>query len=116
MIINALVFMVVHLSNNGITVIAMINLFLFGVVMSVYVLRSNYLWGACGIHACWNCLQGSVFSFQVSGIVTSESFIEVQTQGVSWASGGAFGLEGSLFCTLSLIILLAYLTISYITD
>lgn len=114
-IANSLLFMVMHLANDGISAIPVINLFLFGVVMSIYMLKTNHLWSVCGMHACWNCLQGSVFSFQVSGLVTSESFIQVQTQGATWATGGAFGLEGSIFCTISLILFLAYLLIDHLT-
>lgn len=62
-----------------------------------------------GIHAAWNCFQGSVFSFYVSGIPIQESFIKVSTQGPDWLSGGKFGVEGSIFSVLVQSAVIAWL-------
>lgn len=60
-VVNSIVFALLHMANTGISLLALLNLFLFGVFMSVYMVRRGNLWGACAIHAVWNFVQGNVF-------------------------------------------------------
>ena len=100
---NALIFAALHLLNSGISVLAFINLFLFGVFASVYFIRRGNIWGIAAFHSVWNLVQGNFYGIKVSGMELSDSFLAATlTEGKELLNGGAFGLEGSLPVTLVL--------------
>lgn len=110
-IANALIFAALHLLNSGISVLAFVNLFLFGVFASVYFIRRGNIWGIVAFHSVWNLVQGNFYGIKVSGMDLSDSFLTATlTEGREVLNGGAFGLEGSLPVTLVLVagILLLY--------
>lgn len=110
-IANALIFAALHLLNSGISVLAFVNLFLFGVFASVYFIRRGNIWGIAAFHSVWNLVQGNFYGIKVSGMDLSDSFLTATlTEGREVLNGGAFGLEGSLPVTLVLVagILLLY--------
>ena len=89
--------------NNGISLLAIINLTLCGIMFSLYMLRTDNLWGACAIHSIWNFVQGNFFGLPVSGIDSGDSVFRFSLiEGSDLANGGAFGLEGGLPCTIVL--------------
>ena len=100
---NSILFSLLHILNKGITVFAIINLTLFGVFASLYVLKTNNIWGICAIHTMWNFAQGNIFGIKVSGMDTIVSlFSFVPTSEGKLLNGGAFGLEGGLSVTIIL--------------
>ncbi|MCH5271632.1 MAG: CPBP family intramembrane metalloprotease [Lachnospiraceae bacterium] len=108
---NALIFAALHLLNSGISVLAFINLFLFGVFASVYFIRRGNIWGIAAFHSVWNLVQGNFYGIKVSGMDLSDSILTAApVEGKALFNGGAFGLEGSLPVTVVLIagILLLY--------
>ncbi|MBJ8326426.1 CPBP family intramembrane glutamic endopeptidase [Streptococcus pacificus] len=110
-LVSSLFFTVLHLGNDHLSVIPILDLFLFGVLAALYMLRTNNIWGISGIHAAWNCFQGSFFNFNVSGTKASAAFVKVSLNGPDWLSGGDFGIEGSIFSLLvqlAMIIWLVY--------
>jgi len=97
---NSLVFALLHLLNNGVTVLSVVNLTLFGVFASVYTLKSNSIWGICAIHTMWNFAQGNIFGIAVSGTqVNTSVFSFAPTAAGALINGGSFGLEGGLAVT-----------------
>ena len=105
---NSLVFALLHLANDGISWLAMLNLVLFGVFASVYMIRRGNLWGICAIHSIWNFAQGNLFGLQVSGMEMNASvFSFTQNAGKSWINGGAFGPEGGICVTIVLVVAIA---------
>lgn len=98
-----------HLENDGISLMSLLDLFLFGIFAVLYRLKMGNIWEISGFHAAWNCFQGNVFSFPVSGTNTGSAFIPVTTQGPSWLSGGKFGVEGSIVSIVVQLILIFYL-------
>lgn len=102
--LNSVAFACLHLSNPGISPLAMVNLFLFGVFMSVYMIRRGNLWGACAIHSIWNFAQGNIFGLRVSGMNVQSSVLSIQqTEAGSLWNGGSFGPEGGLCVTFVLV-------------
>lgn len=100
---NAVIFALLHGMNNGISLLAIINLTLCGIMFSLYMLRTDNLWGACAIHSIWNFVQGNFFGLPVSGIDSGDSVFRFSLiEGRDLANGGAFGLEGGLPCTIVL--------------
>jgi len=109
---NSVLFSLLHIFNNGIAVIPLINLTLFGIFASIYALKTDSIWGICALHTTWNFVQGNVFGIKVSGIDTKVSLFAFKLKDVgTFINGGSFGLEGGLAVTLvltmSILILLS---------
>lgn len=97
---NSLLFASLHLMNSGITVLAFINLTLFGIFASLYFVRRGSIWGIGAFHTIWNLVQGNFYGIQVSGMPLGNSlFVTTMTEGKPLLNGGSFGMEGSLVCT-----------------
>lgn len=110
-VISSLFFTALHLGNDGISLIPLLDLTLFGILTCLLMLKTDSIWLISGVHAAWNCFQGNVFAFKVSGMDTGTAFIQVSTQGPDWLSGGPFGVEGSvvsLFVQSAMIAWLLY--------
>ncbi len=104
-LLNSLFFAVLHLGNDGMSVLAFINLTLFGIFASVYFIKRGSIWGIGAIHSIWNFVQGNFYGIKVSGIETSCTvFDSVVIEGKTLINGGDFGLEGGLAVTLVLVI------------
>lgn len=98
---NSLLFASLHLFNSGITVLAFINLTLFGVFASLYFIRRGSIWGIGAFHTVWNLVQGNFYGILVSGTMQGNTFMTmVPKEGQELLSGGSFGMEGGLICTL----------------
>lgn len=107
-VISSVVFALLHLANPGITLLALLNLTLFGVFMAVYILRTDDLLGACAIHSAWNFAQGNLVGIRVSGMAQLPTVAVMNPVGErSLLHGGAFGLEGGLIVTVVLLVTIA---------
>lgn len=103
--VSSIAFACVHLANPGIGVLAFLNLVLFGVFAGLYMICFDDIWGVCAIHSVWNFTQGNIFGISVSGTGNIDTVLA--TTAVSdkaWLTGGEFGIEGSIFTTIVLII------------
>lgn len=100
-LVSSLFFTFLHLGNNAISIIPLLDLTLFAILACLVMLKTGNLWVIGGLHAAWNCFQGNVFAFPVSGTQAGQAFISVTTSGPDWLSGGIFGVEGSI---ISLIV------------
>ncbi|HFI0612304.1 CPBP family intramembrane glutamic endopeptidase [Streptococcus suis] len=99
-LVSSLFFTFLHLGNDGISLIPLLDLTLFTILACLVMLKTGNLWVIGGLHAAWNCFQGNVFAFPVSGTQAGQAFIAVETSGPDWLSGGAFGVEGSIISLL----------------
>lgn len=106
--ISALAFMAAHLANPGVSPLACVNLFLFGLFAAFYMFRFDSLWGVCALHAVWNFAQGNLYGIPVSGMDISATVLRLSQRagGKVW-NGGAFGMEGGLGVSIVLLIGLA---------
>ncbi len=105
---NAAMFSGLHMFNPGVTPIALVNIFLFGVFASLLTLRRGSIWMAAAVHSLWNFAQGNLFGIPVSGIAGMPAPLSttVPTDGVWWQeliNGGAFGIEGGFAATAVLV-------------
>ena len=105
---SSLLFSLMHGANTGVTALAFLNIGLIGLVFALVAVRSGSLWFPIGFHFAWNFVQGSLFSGAVSG-GGGGGLIPVNDVGKSWLSGGAFGIEGSIWATpiLALLVVIA---------
>lgn len=106
--ISSIVFALLHLANPGISLLAMLNLTLFGVFMAVYILRTDDIIGACAIHSAWNFAQGNLVGIRVSGTAQLPTVAVMNPLGEQdLFHGGDFGLEGGLIVTFMLLAVIA---------
>lgn len=100
---NSLLFASLHLFNSGISVLAFINITLFGIFASIYFIRRGSIWGIGAFHSIWNLVQGNFYGIKVSGTPVGNTLFTTQAiAGKSLWNGGDFGMEGSLICTIVL--------------
>lgn len=100
---NSLLFAALHLSNGGISVLAFLNLVLFGVFASVYFIKRGNIWGVGALHSIWNLAQGNLYGIRVSGMQVGCSLLSSEmVTSRKLINGGDFGLEGGLAVTLVL--------------
>ncbi len=112
-LVSSLVFAVLHLSNPGISILAFINLFLYGVLSALLMIRFNNIWIAGAFHSVWNFTQGNFYGLSVSGMGEVPSVLSAnQTDASAFISGGAFGLEGSIATTIVVVLCIAALFVS----
>jgi membrane protease YdiL (CAAX protease family) len=101
-------FAAAHSGNLNVTRLALFNTFLWGVALGWCVLRSGDLWLATGVHAGWNWAL-PLLGVNLSGFTMRVTGVELQwSLGPLW-SGGDYGPEGGLLCTMVLAALLAFL-------
>lgn len=111
-IVSSVIFGFLHIFNPGVNFISIVNVVLVGFMFGLYVIYTQDLWGACGIHAAWNFSQGNIYGFNVSGMTAnSNSLIKFSSNGSSLLTGGQFGPEASIYSTIIIstgIIILIY--------
>ncbi len=96
MMYNSLFFALLHLGNDGMNLLAFINLFLAGVSFSCMAVYFDDIWVASGAHSMWNYAQGNIFGILVSGMNMGSSIFSFELVGNALVSGGQFGLEGGI--------------------
>lgn len=103
----SVVFAAVHLGNpNTVRGFTFLNTALAGVWLAVAYLRTRSLWFPLGVHWSWNWMMGAVLGLPVSGIreLTPQPLMSAADQGPAWLTGGSYGIEGGVACTLVLIV------------
>ncbi len=101
---NSIIFGLLHASNTEtVNWIAVGNVVLVGVLLSLMAIRDGSIWAACGWHAVWNWALATGFEIEVSGLDTPLSAFAVDMDAApsapDWLTGGAFGPEGSVAVT-----------------
>lgn len=102
---NSVIFASLHLFNNGISVLAFINLVLYGIFASLYFVERGSIWGVAAFHSVWNLVQGNFWGLRVSGMAAECSvFRSTLVDNRDIINGGAFGPEGGLAVTIVLAV------------
>lgn len=100
-------FAAVHLQNPNVAQgFTFVNTALAGVWLAVAYLRTRSLWFPLGVHWAWNWALGSLFGLPVSGItrIAPHPLLHGTDLGPAWLTGGSYGIEGGLACTITLVI------------
>jgi membrane protease YdiL (CAAX protease family) len=98
-------FGIIHLQNPNATAFASTNTALAGVWLGIAYLRTRSLWFPLGVHWAWNWTLGSIFGLPVSGLtLSSHPLLQAFDKGPRWLTGGSYGIEGGLCCTIALLI------------
>lgn len=105
--VSSVFFAALHLFNEGVHVMGIINLVLFAVFAAVYAIYEESIWGICALHSAWNFAQGNLFGFLVSGLEAGDSLFIVKISEANIINGGSFGPEGgiltSIICLVGII-------------
>ena len=105
LIASALLFGGLHLMSPNVNYIALLNIILVGIFFVLCVIYTNNLWLVCGMHSAWNFAQGNVFGFAVSGNEgSSGTLIDLILVGNKSITGGEFGPEAGLVCSVVILI------------
>ena len=79
-----------------------------GVFFGAAFLLTRRLWLCIGLHVGWNFTLGYVFAIAVSGR-PGKGFVVGELNGPAWVTGGAYGLEASVFTLLVLLFVSGWL-------
>jgi uncharacterized protein len=109
-IISSLFFAILHLGNPGITIVAFVNLFLFGFLLSLIYFKTKDLLLISFFHFGWNYTIGCIVGSNVSGMKFS-SFYSYIGGSSSYLDGGKFGIEGSPITLLCLLLIICVYSI-----
>ena len=104
----AMLFAFMHLNNPNQTLVGAINTALWAIVLGYAFIRAGDLWLPIGIHFGWNWML-PLFGANLSGFTMSVTGLTMRWRVGDLWSGGQYGPEGGLFCTLVLIALVYYL-------
>lgn len=102
-LVSTLFFTWAHIYNDGINLVALINIALFGVLLSILFLKTDNIWACGGLHCAWNYTQGYLLGFNVSGMDTS-SLLHFNQVTDNLIGGGIFGPESGLITTFVLVL------------
>jgi len=111
-IITSVFFALVHQGNPNqdvatiVKFMAFVNTTLAGVWLAVVYLKTRSLWLPLGVHWAWNWLMAAVLGLPVSGItkLTPNPLLRATDLGPIWLTGGAYGIEGGVACTIALLL------------
>lgn len=113
-IINSVFFGMIHLGNNGISAMAVVDLVVTGLLFSAMVYYFDSLWMAMAAHAGWNFTQSILAGLSNSGIVVPYSVFRLDAASArdSFFYNVAFGVEGTVpAITIQVVVLAALVAI-----
>lgn len=97
-ITNSLLFAVLHLENDGISILGFTDLLLSGIFFSLFVAKYDSLWMAMACHTTWNFTQNIIFGLPNSGARSQYAIFMMNKSSAvsSFAFDKTFGLEGTI--------------------
>ena len=110
-VVNGVVFGLLHSFNDGITALAMADLIICGLAYSLLRWYSGSIWTCFGIHTMWNFTQNFLFGLPNSGLVSEASVYHLDAVNAvsNWCYSYEFGGEGAVpavFIDLLLIVVI----------
>jgi membrane protease YdiL (CAAX protease family) len=94
-VVSSLIFTMVHVLNPNVQPLAMVSLFVAGLLLACAYLVSRSLWLPIGLHIGWNLAEVNLLGFPGSGVPES-ALVRSVVHGPELMTGGAFGPEGGL--------------------
>ena len=107
-LINPVIFLLAHVFNPGVKVLALVNIYLVGVVMSLMLYYFDSFWLVIAFHTAWNFSQNIIFGLPNSGIIQGFSIgkLDTDTASSSFFYDVDFGVEATGFTTVLLVVLI----------
>jgi membrane protease YdiL (CAAX protease family) len=103
-IVTSIFFAAGHLGNPNSNNISSLNTAIAGILFGVAYLKTRTLWLPFGLHLTWNWIQGAFLGIPVSGLkeLTTAPLLQRVDFGPVWLTGGDYGIEGGVACTIAL--------------
>lgn len=100
-----------HLTNpNVVPGFTLANTALAGLWLAIAYLRTRSLWLPLGVHWAWNWALGWFFGLPISGLnIISHPLLDATDKGPYWLTGGNYGIEGGVACTIALALCTLFL-------
>lgn len=110
-IVTSALFALVHSWNpNVVPGLTFANTMIAGVWLAAAYLKTRSLWFPLGAHWGWNWALGSVFGLPISGTrFFSNPILRGDDAGPAWLTGGNYGIEGGVACTVALIVFIVFI-------
>ena len=102
--ISSVIFSLMHILNPNFAFIPFLNIILAGIFLGASYIYTRNLCFPIALHWFWNWLQGSVLGYEVSGNKFGKSLLELRLPEANLLNGGTFGFEGSILCSVLLMI------------
>ena len=102
-VLNALLFGILHVANPGFSIWGGIQVVLMGILCSILVCYYDSLWGAMMVHTAWNFTQSILLGLPNSGLVVPYSNFTLDAASSGFFFDPGFGIEGSPGASLLLI-------------
>ena len=102
--VNALFFGVLHLANDGISWIALFQIVIIAVMLSLIVEYLDSFWMPVAIHTAWNYTQNFILGLPNSGMVAQKAILKLVSAKDSLFYSTAFGLEGAIQAGIIILI------------
>ena len=81
-------------------IVGIINIYLISIIFSLFVLKRNNIWIACGLHSVWNFVLYTIMGLSLSG---SESMFKgailFRIESTNILNGAQYGIEASVITT-----------------
>lgn len=105
-ILTSVLFASAHVGNPSANILSWVNTFLAGILFAVGYLKTRTLWLPFGLHLIWNWVQGSILGITVSGLkqLITAPLYQWQDYGPQWLTGGEYGIEGGIACSIALVV------------
>jgi uncharacterized protein len=100
-VVLSVAFALVHAKNPDVTSLALGNIALAGILLSLAFYSLGGMWAAFGAHLGWNGTLAALGA-EVSGLPFEIPLIDYKIGGPEWLTGGPFGPEGGLVGTLTI--------------
>lgn len=107
----ALLFAALHFNNAAVSWIGLANIFLGGLLLGLAYERYERLWFPIGLHLAWNVTSGPILGHEVSGYESMATLFVERGHGSPLLTGGDFGIEGSIWMTVTELVGIGLLAI-----
>ena len=97
------IFAALHGFNPDFSIMALLGLFLAGLLLGHAYVVTRQLWLPLALHLSWNFAEGPLFGFPVSGL-TGEGLLLVHPTGPEFITGGTFGPEAGAVIVVGIAI------------
>ena len=101
---SSVLFSLIHIGNPNFNFLSFINILLAGALLGSSYIYTRNLCFPIALHWFWNWIQGPVLGYEVSGNKFGESMLTLHLPEANLMNGGAFGFEGSMLCTVLMIL------------
>ncbi|MHB9941254.1 CPBP family intramembrane metalloprotease domain-containing protein [Clostridium sporogenes] len=92
-------------SNTIVVIVGIVNLLLFSTVVSLLMIKYNNIWVSCAVHSIWNFILSIIIGINLSGSNSTSSVFKFSAnENMELLSGGKYGIEAGLICTIVLIL------------